>query len=756
MAQKINITTFILGFLLLQPFIDLLVCVSNIWPSVIRGGFLFGVVFYLFLTKQSRIYLCFLSVYILLHLAVLIVFKDPVSMDFELSYVIKTLYFSVILLLYRQIESPQRLYPILMTNMVVLNAIMLLATLTDSGKRTYNMLAKLGHTGWFFSGNELSVIFAIGIVILIIDWFNCLTRQRYISVSILIIIHSYHMLIIGTKVSLFSLLIVLASSIVVMVVKGKQHSALYLTLLLTTVLLLLPLTPAGHNTMRLVNNQQTELEGEVNLNPSINEVLSGRRDFLADNLEQFNQAPLLLKLFGLGYGGLYSTSPKLVEMDGFDWLFGFGLVGFALLLYPLIKTGLDICLSLRSWRSPEVSLLLLAISLAAGSSLTAGHVLSAPAVSIYLACLVMLVWQYFIGEELQVLVITTMYPSKKYPSFGIFIKNQVKQLQAQQIKVTVLSIKSLKMGKTNVIVKYMTWMVKFLIILIFTGQRYQVVHSHYIFPSGWLGLMTKKVYRSRFIVTAHGGDVDRMPRKHPWIAKRSERILAEADEVIAVGEALAQALRKGFNVSTEKLTILNMGVNREIFKAIDGQKARKILNLSEHKIIILFVGNLIEAKGIEDLLMACQQLATKYDLECHLIGAKKEPEFLNQLMKEVSDDFQVHHATNQTAIATWLSAADVFVLPSHLEGFGLAALEAMSCRTPVIGTNVGGLSYLLDDGAGLKVPPYRPDVLAEGIERVISDHGLSEKLIQNGEEKAKQFDQQLIIAKLIKLYNNKE
>lgn len=754
-VDTIQFQRILLIYLIAQPIIDLLVIRDNFLPSIIRGLFLLICVYFLIKIKQARFYIFILTTYSFIHMLIIYFNKSPVFILEELTYLIKTVYFFIFILTYRLWPSRDRLIRVVLINMALINVVMLIAELTNSGKRTYEMLAKAGHTGWFFSGNELSVIVAIGLCFIVYYLFTVKSRFIFLANLTLLIIHVITMLTIGTKVSLFSLIIILLISIVSsLVYKANKVITLILTLILITVVIILPKTPAGENTNFLVNQHQQTNELQENDEQAVDPILSGRRDFLSQSYQQFRSVSIGDQLFGLGYGGHYLKSPKLVEMDGFDLLFGFGVIGFLIFAFPVIKILIIIAIQLKQVNI-EVILLGTALILATSSAFVAGHVFSAPAASIYLVLVIGLLWGINSDRDKPyVLVLTTMYPSKKNPSFGVFVKNQVELLRNHQIKVDVLSIKSIKMGKANVIKKYTGWIIRFLVIFVFYGDQYDVVHAHYVFPSGWLARLLKKIYRCRMIVTAHGGDVDRMPSKHRWIALQCKKILYDADHIIAVSEALKAKLRKKFNVDTNRTTVLNMGVNRTIFKPGSQTKARAELNLPIDKKIILFVGNLIKAKGLEELLDACQALKITY--QCHLVGANKEPKFLEELLHGKTIPVYIHQPTNQMEIAKWYRAADIFVLPSHLEGFGLAALEAMACRIPVVGTAVGGLRYLLDDNAGLIVPAFDSTLLKAAIEEVLFDKSLANNLVNNGQQKAEQYDQEKLILTLIKLYTNKE
>ena len=99
-----------------------------------------------------------------------------------------------------------------------------------------------------------------------------------------------------------------------------------------------------------------------------------------------------------------------------------------------------------------------------------------------------------------------------------------------------------------------------------------------------------------------------------------------------------------------------------------------------------------------------------------------------------------------------MSAADCVVLPSHMEGFGLVALEAMACETPVVGTNVGGLKYLLANGAGVISPVKNSIELANSILYILSSEKERNKIIRNGIIKAEENDQERMLNRVMDVY----
>ncbi|WP_158634039.1 glycosyltransferase [Radiobacillus deserti] len=356
----------------------------------------------------------------------------------------------------------------------------------------------------------------------------------------------------------------------------------------------------------------------------------------------------------------------------------------------------------------------------------------------------------------KVLILSNMYPSRHSKTFGIFVKNQAELLKAKGLDVDVIAISDPRKGKRRVITKYLTFFIKGFLAILLKGRSYDAVHVHYLFPTGLLGLVYKFMYpRKKLIVTSHGGDIDQMIHKGGLPRSLTEKIVKKADEVIAVGVRLKEEVIKQFHVPEEKVHVLSMGINRDVFHVMSQEEARNKLDLPQAERMIFFVGNLIEAKGLTELGQAFRQLNGKMEnLSLHMMGEPKNKAYYEWFQEEFKDlpNIHIHPAQDQPKLALWMAAADVFVLPSHIEGFGLVALEAMACGTPVVGTDVGGLTYLLDDQAGLKVHPKDANDLAEKLDSLLQDKQLQQELVQHSQKKVEANDQETLIERIISFY----
>ncbi|WP_042471037.1 glycosyltransferase [Bacillus ndiopicus] len=350
------------------------------------------------------------------------------------------------------------------------------------------------------------------------------------------------------------------------------------------------------------------------------------------------------------------------------------------------------------------------------------------------------------------LIISNMYPTNEHLAYGVFVKNQVSQLNEAGIETVIAVNDNPATGKKNVIKKYAKWALNVLTTFRKNRHNISLTHAHYVFPSGMFSYYLKKRYNVPYIVTAHGGDINKMAKKSARIKGYTTKILQHADHVIAVGEELAQTIQADYGVESERLSVMSMGINRNVFKQTDKQQMQQALAMDPKCTNFLFVGNIIEEKGVIELVTAFQQLekvhAGKAVLYC--VGSTKDTSFTAKV-KSLVESEHIHfiEPIPQAELARYFQAADVFVLPSYIEGLGLVALEAMSCGTPVIASSVGGLKYMLADGAGVLVPPKNAAALQKAMEQALEGLTVNEEKVQ---ELLMLHDAQNITNRLIKIY----
>lgn len=220
-----------------------------------------------------------------------------------------------------------------------------------------------------------------------------------------------------------------------------------------------------------------------------------------------------------------------------------------------------------------------------------------------------------------------------------------------------------------------------------------------------------------------------------------------------------------------KVEVIPCGVDLELFYPRPRAEAKAHLGLCPENHVVLFVGRIEPLKGIDTLLRAMAVVAQQYprwqeELCMAIIGgdASEPPEALDaemarlhRLRAELGIEELVTFlgARAQDALPDYYSAADVVVMPSHYESFGMVALEAMACGTPVIASRVGGLTYTVLHGVtGLHVPERDPETLAQEIVRLLQDSELRERLGRQAQQVAQCYSWQNIGDRIIDLYSS--
>jgi D-inositol-3-phosphate glycosyltransferase len=223
-----------------------------------------------------------------------------------------------------------------------------------------------------------------------------------------------------------------------------------------------------------------------------------------------------------------------------------------------------------------------------------------------------------------------------------------------------------------------------------------------------------------------------------------ELILKKANAIIASTPQEVKNILELYNVTGENIELIRTGVDGRLFRPIDKEIAIKETGLIFRN-IVLFVGRITKAKGLRTLVKALARVKNKFNEEIKLIviggdvsGVMhsdkeiREKKRLKRLIKKLNLEEHVIFLgpVKRERLPYFYSLADVCAVPSLYESFGLVAVEAMSCGTPVIASKVGGLAHTVRDGySGLHFLPGRSDHLAKAILKLITN---SEKMEEIG------------------------
>jgi glycosyltransferase involved in cell wall biosynthesis len=247
------------------------------------------------------------------------------------------------------------------------------------------------------------------------------------------------------------------------------------------------------------------------------------------------------------------------------------------------------------------------------------------------------------------------------------------------------------------------------------GFRPDVVHAPWAYPDGWAAVRLAHAAGLPVTIQVHGSDV-RLLDRYPARRRRTVEALRAADGVIAVSRELADTI-VGLGVDPDRVVVRHDGIDPELFRPASGSAARDRLGMDRTTRRLLFIGNLVEVKGIDVLLDACHRLRHRgLDFEADLVGHGPLRGALERQARRLGlGNVHFRGPLPQAELPDWYRAADVFVLPSRSEGVPNVLLEAMACRTPFVASRVGGIPEVAVAGLSRLVPPDDPAALAEAV-----------------------------------------
>jgi D-inositol-3-phosphate glycosyltransferase len=307
------------------------------------------------------------------------------------------------------------------------------------------------------------------------------------------------------------------------------------------------------------------------------------------------------------------------------------------------------------------------------------------------------------------------------------------------------------------------------------GLHYDLIHSHY-WMSGIAAGMLAEAWHVPIVHMFHTlGEMKNRIATNEAEKEGSYRldgerlVLAHADRIIAATQAEQAQLQWLYKAEPKKVVVIPPGVDTGHFYPIPADEAREFIGIPKDDRLVLFVGRIEPLKGVDTLIraMACMRLSEmEKPAYLAIIGGdpnaspedmSAEMTRLQALCIELSMDRMVVFLgkRGQDTLPYYYSAAEVLVMPSHYESFGMVALEAMSCGTPVIASQVGGLAFLVQDGVtGFHVPNGDSDALCAKLTMLLADAILRAQMGANAAKYAHGYDWEKIAAQLMKVYQD--
>jgi D-inositol-3-phosphate glycosyltransferase len=307
------------------------------------------------------------------------------------------------------------------------------------------------------------------------------------------------------------------------------------------------------------------------------------------------------------------------------------------------------------------------------------------------------------------------------------------------------------------------------------GLHYDVIHSHY-WLSGLAARDLRRAWGVPFIQMFHTlGHLKNSVASGPQEWEPEQRIEGEA-EVMAFADRIVAAtpLERAhmvwlYGADASRIEVVPPGVDLDLFQPIPRQGARRMLGLPPTRRIVLFVGRIEPLKGIDTLLRAMALVVPEIpcwqeDLSVIIIGGaagagiekvNAELARLEGLRAElgIQELVTFQGAQDQDTLVYYYSAADMVVMPSRYESFGMVALEAMACGSPVVASKVGGLAFSVQDGqTGFLVPDRDPEALAAKIRLLLCDEDLRQQLGRQASQWAQRYGWSAIASQIIALY----
>jgi glycosyltransferase involved in cell wall biosynthesis len=260
------------------------------------------------------------------------------------------------------------------------------------------------------------------------------------------------------------------------------------------------------------------------------------------------------------------------------------------------------------------------------------------------------------------------------------------------------------------------------------------VTSYWTYPEGFAASFVAKKLNIPMVVRPRGSDINFFKQYLPF-RLLIKFVLKRANTIIPVCNDLGENITN-LGIPKEMVQCIPFGVDTQRFKAMDRRICRETIGIGSETTALLFIGNLLEVKGIDYLLESLKFLEQKKirNLELNIIGSGPLREkYLSKARHFEMCRINLRGEVPNSEIPIWMNASDLFCLPSISEGYPNVLMEAMACGLPVVATRVGGIHEIIDSAEhGILVSPKNPMELSEAILSAMNRKWKKKLLIKKG------------------------
>jgi L-malate glycosyltransferase len=252
-----------------------------------------------------------------------------------------------------------------------------------------------------------------------------------------------------------------------------------------------------------------------------------------------------------------------------------------------------------------------------------------------------------------------------------------------------------------------------------------LLHVHYAIPHSVSALLARQMLAARgrklpFVTTLHGTDITLVGLDRSYLPI-TRFAIEESDGVTSISQYLKDKTLAEFHIKNPIQVIPNF-VNCDVYKPLEDRQTARARYARDNEKILIHLSNFRPVKRVTDVVKAFALIANQVPARLLLVGDGPDRSSAEWLAHNLGIQDRVTFLGKQESVNELLPVADLMLMPSELESFGLAALEAMACRVPTIGTNVGGVPELIEDGVtGRLFPVGDTDAMADAAIDLLKD-----------------------------------